>query len=221
VATDPGKYSTKVPLSLKCSRCGEPNSPRIRLNETSFDWRCAACGFTHPSLFGLDVTIGVLLLEKSRHELLQEKDYPMAVVFPAMAFESELSRLFGKWKEIECIMPGTIFDREQCEGELRRFASVERKIEEVSRFLVQSGIDDFVRSKPELEAYISSSFQSVRVGHLAEDFQRHLFWPRNGVLHWGDAKYSYEDAAKCFSIAQVGLRILREMDAHRRVSLPS
>ena len=84
-----------------------------------------------------------------------------------------------------------------------------------------SGIDDFVRSKPELEAHISSSFQSVRVGHLAEDFQRHLFWPRNSVLHWGDAKFSYEDAAKCFSIAELGLRILREIDAHRRVSLPS
>jgi hypothetical protein len=38
---------------------------------------------------------------------------------------------------------------------------------------------------------------------------------------WGDAKYSHEDAAKCFSIAQLGLRILREMDAHRRLSLPS
>jgi hypothetical protein len=59
------------------------------------------------------------------------------------------------------------------------------------------------------------------VDHLAEDFQRHLFWPRNIVLHWGDPKYSYEEAAKVFSIAQLGLRILREMNAHRRVSLPS
>ena len=127
MATESEKYSAKVSLYLKCSRCGKPNWPRIRLDETSFDWTCAACGFTHPSLFGLDVTIGVLLLERSRYELLQEKDYPMAVVFAAMAFESQLSWLFGKWKQIECIMPGTPFDREECEAELRRFASIDRK----------------------------------------------------------------------------------------------
>ena len=35
-------------------------------------------------------------------------------------------------------------------------------------------------------------------------------------MHWGDAKNSYEGAAKCYSIANLGLTILREMDLHRR-----
>jgi len=161
-----------------------------------------------------------MLLEKSRNELLQEKDYPMAIVFAAMAVESELSRLYGKWKEIECIMPGREFNREECETELRSFISIDRKIEGVSKFLVGSGIDDFVGSRPELEERASKYFRSVRVGSLASDFQKQLFWPRNSVLHWGDVKYSYDDAAKCFTFAELGLHIFRAMDGHRRATLP-
>jgi len=218
--TESEKHSAKVPLQLGCDKCKEPFTLKIHLNQTSFDWTCPKCGFVHMGLLGLEVTIGVLLREKSRHELLQEKDYPMAIVFAATAFESELSRLFGKWKEIECIMPGRIFDREECERELRRFNTIDRKIEGVSQFLVGSGIDDFVKSRPPLNTHISANFTSIRVGHLPADFQQHLFWPRNSVLHWGDAKYSYKDAAKCFSIADLGLWILREMDLYRRASLP-
>lgn len=168
---------------------------------------------------GLDITVGVLLLEKSRYELLQEKDFSMAVAFAAMAFESELSRLFLKWKEIEGLTTGAELDREECERKLRDFKTIGRKIEEVSQLLVNLGIDDFVRSKTHLHDQISTGFNSIRVGTLAADIQRHLFWPRNKVLHWGDAKNSYEDAARCFSIANLGLIILREMDSDRRAML--
>jgi hypothetical protein len=186
---------------------------------SSFDWTCPKCGFEHPSFFGLDVTVGALLLEKSRYELLQEKDFSMAVVFAAMAFESELSRLFLKWKEIECLAIGVDLDREQCERRLRDLKTIGRKIDGVSKFLVNSGMDDFVSSKKHLRDLISTGFKSVRVGTLAADFQKHLFWPRNKVLHWGDAKNSYEDAARSYSIANLGLIILREMDSDRRVML--
>jgi hypothetical protein len=219
VSADTEKYSAKVPLQLKCHNCKEPFTHKVHLGKTSFDWTCPTCGFKHPSFLGLDVTVGVLLLEKSRYELIQEKDFSMAVVFAAMAFESELSRLFLKWKEIECLTTGAELDREECERQLRDFKTIGRKIEEVSQFLVNSGIDDFVRSKTHLRDQISKGFKSIRVGTLAADIQRHLFWPRNEVLHWGDAKNSYEDAARCFSIANLGLIILREMDSDRRAML--
>lgn len=74
-------------------------------------------------------------------------------------------------------------------------------------------------SKTRLREDISKGFKSIRVGTLAADFQQHLFWPRNKVLHWGDAKNSCEGAAKCYSIANLGLTILREMDLHRRAIL--
>lgn len=214
------RFSAKVPIRLSCGQCSEPFKLNIHLNETSFDWTCPKCGFHHYAFFSLNVTIGCLLLEKSRHELLDEKNYPMAIVFAAMAFESELSRMFGRWKEIACILPGKIFDREECERELRAFNTITRKIEGVAQFLVGTGIDAFVESQSELSAQISANFKSVRVGHLAADFQKHLFWPRNKILHWGDVSFSPEDAAKCFSIAELGLQILRKMDDYRGASLP-
>ncbi len=94
MSTDSEKFSLKVPLALKCSNCGEPGSPKIHIDQTSFDWTCAKCGFVHPSLFGLDVTVGFLPLQRSRYELITEKDFSMSIVMAAMAFESELSRLF-------------------------------------------------------------------------------------------------------------------------------
>jgi len=219
VSADSEKYSAKVPLNLNCHNCKEPFTHKVHLGQTSFDWTCPKCGFEHPSFLGLDVTVGVLLLEKSRHELLQEKDFSMTVVFAAMAFESELSRLFLKWKEIEGLTTGAGLDREECERQLRDFKTINRKIEEVSQFLVNSGIDEFVSSKTDLRDQISTGFKSIRLGTLAADFQEHLFWPRNKVLHWGDAKNSYEDAAKAYSIANLGLMILRKMDSDRRMLL--
>lgn len=218
MSTESEKYAAKVPVQFSCRKCGEPANLKIHLSEGAFDWACPKCNLPHTGLFGLDVTVGVLLHEKSRHEILHEKDFAMAIVFSAMAFESELSRLFNKWKEIACIMPGIPFDREACERELRNFQTIGRKIDGVSQFVVRSGMDDFVRSRADLSASVAAS-RRLRVGHLPEDFQKHLFWPRNNVLHWGDAKYSYDEAAECFAIAGLGLSILRAMDYYRR-SLP-
>ena len=219
MSADTEKYSAKIPFPVTCHKCKEPYIHKFHLDKTSFDWTCPKCGFTHPSYLGLDITIGVLLLVRSRHELVEEKDFSMAIVFAAMAFEAELSRLFVKWKDIECIGAGTQLNREECEQEMRDFKTVNRKIDGVSRFLINLGIDDFVSSKPHLRDSISTGFKSIRVGTLADDFQQHLFWPRNKVLHWGDAKNSYEDAAKCYSIANFGLTILREMDLDRQKTL--
>jgi hypothetical protein len=210
------KFAAKVPLQLECSQCKEPASVKIHLDATTFDWTCHKCGFHHPSFLGLDVTIGFLILGRSRYELCIERDFSMAIVMAAMAFDSELSRLFGKWKQIDTGKAGKVFDREECERELRDFKTINRKIDEVSKLLVGKGVDDFVSSCAELYETISIRFKSIRIGSLPEDFQRQLFWPRNKVLHWGDAKNSYEDAARCWSIANLGLLILRRMDEERR-----
>jgi hypothetical protein len=184
------KFAAKVPLQLECSQCKEPASVKIHLDATSFDWTCHKCGFHHPSLLGLDMTIGFLILERSRYEFSIEQDFSMAIVMAAMAFDSELSRLFGKWKQIDSEKAGKVFDREECEKELRDFKTINRKIEEVSKLLVGKGVDGFVSWCPELYGMISTGFKSIRIGSLPEDFQKQLFWPRNKVLHWGDSKNS-------------------------------
>jgi len=210
------KHPIKIPLQLECHQCREPATIKIHLDATSFDWTCPRCGFYHPSFFGTDVTIGFLILERSRYELLQEQDFSMAIVLSAMALDSELSRLFGKWKQIDEELAGGVFERDRCESELRDFRTIDRKIQAVSNLLVGKGIDDFVSSCSEVRQQIEKGFRSVRVGTLAKDFQEQLFWPRNKIVHWGDTKSSYDDAARCYSIAQLGLSVLRRMDEARR-----
>jgi hypothetical protein len=210
------QFALKVPLQLKCSKCMSPASVKIHLDATSVEWTCENCGSENSGFFDPDVTIGVLLLERSGHEIRTERDYSMGIVMAAMALDTELSRLFGKWKEIDAIKAGLHFDREECEKELRNFRTIDQKIEAVSYLLVRKGIDEFVSTRPKLADVISTGSKSIRLGSLAKDFREHLFWPRNKILHWGDVRHSSEDAARCYSLADCGLRILREMDHERR-----
>ena len=95
----------KIPLKLKCTKCDTQARVRIHLNATSFDWKCPNCGLDHPSFFATNVTMGYLILERSRDEYF-ERDYSMSIVMAAMAFECELSRLFGKWRKFDTEMAG-------------------------------------------------------------------------------------------------------------------
>jgi predicted transcriptional regulator len=155
--------------------------------------------------------VGVLILARSYNELNVEKDYDMAIVLAAMAFECELSRLYRKWKEVEAPNTGT-FDLEKSEEELRKMGSVAEKITNVSTFLCAGGIEAFVESSDKWKKTIGEGFSSLHQGSLAADFQRAVFWPRNKVLHHGTASHTRDEAARCCSIAWLGLHILKEMD---------
>ena len=219
------KFAIKIPLQLKCSNCEASDSIKIRLDDASFDWTCAKCGFRHPSFLGLDFTIGVLLLEKSRHEIAVEQDFSMAIVLAAMAFESQLSHLFGKWRQIDTLRAGTYVEpaqlRAQLEEEMRHLGPIDQKISEVSKLLVGKDLDAFVSDSPDISKEVTASFQNIRVGTMTTDFQRHLFWPRNAIVHWGDVKHSYQEAADCYSFARLGLFIFYKMDEDRRQRLDS
>lgn len=210
------QFALKVPLQLNCSQCTRPASLKIHLDATSVEWNCENCGTENSGFFGSDVTIGVLLLERSGHEINTERDYSMCIVMAAMAFDTELSRLFGKWKELDANRTGEPFDRELCQRELRSFGTIDQKIETVSLLLVRKGIDEFVSTRQNLADVISTGFESLRLGSFAKDFQKQLFWPRNKILHWGDVKHSEVDATRCYGLAKFGLQILREMDKERR-----
>lgn len=89
-----------VPLQLNCASCSELNTHRIHLDQSSFEWTCRKCGHLHPSFLPLDFTIGPKLLYRSLYELQIEKDYSLSIVLSATGLDSELSRLFLKWKSI-------------------------------------------------------------------------------------------------------------------------
>jgi hypothetical protein len=201
-----------IPLQLKCPSCGAPRTQRAHLSDPSLDFTCEKCGKTCYGVPDLDATVGALILARSWHELEVEKDYDMAIVLAATALDCELSWLYCKWKKVEAMDVGTPFRPESCEEELRAMGNIADKISKVSRMLYPCGIEKFVADSDSWKGMIIDAFPGVGLGSLATDFQRTVFWPRNKVLHQGEANHTREDAAKCYGIAELGIRILKDMD---------
>lgn len=190
----------------------------MHLDATSLDWTCENCGHEHLGFFGSEVTVGFLLLLRSRHELLVEGDYSMSILLAAMAFEAELSRLFRKWSEIAELRSNREPDERQIEEMLRGFRTIVEKIDEVAAMLYAGGIDKFVQASAEFSPIVRDGFPSLRFGSLASDFQKALFWPRNRIIHGGYAKSTKEEAEKCHNVSWLGLRVFQSMDRAKRAT---
>jgi hypothetical protein len=209
-----------IPLQFNCASCGELNTHRIHLDQSSFDWTCKKCGHLHPSFLGLDFTIGPKLLQRSLFELKVEKDYSMSIVFSATALDSELSRLFFKWKSIANGLAGLTFDEEACKKKLLKFHNFINKMTGVTEMLHPGGgIEAFVGASAEFTDALKL-FPSLNHGSLAADFHKTVFKPRNKILHQGVARFTETDANKVCSIADLGLRILLAMDVEKRKTIP-
>jgi hypothetical protein len=201
-----------IPLQLKCPTCGALRRQMVHLNNPSLDFTCGNCGETWYGVSDLETTVGVLLLARSWHELEIEEDYDMAIVLAATAFECELSWLYLKWRRIEAMGTGIAFDEETFEKELRAMGNVTDKISDVSAMLFPGGIEQFVADSDSWNRMISELFPSLHAGLLATDFQQTVFWPRNKVLHQSTVNHTRDDATRCYSIAELGLRIFKDMD---------
>lgn len=207
----------KIPLHFRCDRCGCEDYIFLNLDQSSFETKCK-CADTIPSFFGSNVTIGYKILWRSNYELLEQQDYALSIVLSAMAFDCELTRLHFKWSRIEAIGLDVDVSDQELEGLLRKYRTIDRKIEGVAKVIDPRGFQAFVNESPELRTIVIEGFPSLSLNSLSKDFQVTLFWPRNRVLHLGDASFSYDDAKRCFNIATLGLRILEAMDEQKRSS---
>lgn len=202
----------KVRLRIPCCECGITEPVDIHLNDDSAAWVCSK-GHHNQGIFALDFTVGYKLLAKSEYELSARRDFSMSIVFAAMSFECELSRLFGKWTNIESnLSNGIEIKDEEIEVRLRKMGSIDQRIEAICRLMSPLELNAFVSGTNELRDAIVNRFPSLTIGSLATDFQQTVFWPRNRILHFGYTEYSEPDAARCYSIASVGLQILSQLD---------
>jgi len=205
----------KIPLHFQCDQCGREEYIFLNLDESSFETECQ-CGEVVPSFFASDVTVVYKILWRSNYELLQQKDYPLSIVFSATAFECELTHLHFKWNEIRAYGMDIDVSDEDLEFLLRKYRTIDTKIEEVSKLMDPRGFAGFIKGSSEFSKIISEGFPSLDLEDITKDFQRILFWPRNRVLHLADTSFSYDDARRCFNISTLGLRILEDMDMKRR-----
>jgi hypothetical protein len=207
----------QIPLRVTCASCQKPATHRVRLDQSSLDWTCSGCGNVHWGFFDLDFTIGFLLLERSKFELQEEKDYSMSIVLAAAGLDSEMTRMYCKWKRIEDIKAQRVFDQEKHEQDLWPGGFI-AKTYKVTKLLYPGGIETFVKSSIEFTKTITERFPSLHIGSLAEDFHKVVFKPRNAILHQGYVQFKEEDAARCCSIAGLGLDMLLAMDRAKRIA---
>jgi hypothetical protein len=205
----------KISLRVPCDSCKKEELIFINLSDSSFERKCS-CGDVYSGIFGNDVTVGYKILFRSRYELIETEDYPLSIVFSAAAFECELSRLHFKWSDIAASQTGKQVTDGELEELLRKYRSVDVKIEEVCKLMDPLGFQDFVKSSTELRQTVTEGFPSLHLNSLTSDFQQKLFWPRNRVLHLADTSFKKADGVRCFNIATLGLRILEELDKKKR-----
>ena len=205
----------KIPLRVLCDSCKKEELIFIDLSDSSFERQCS-CGDVYSGFFGNDVTVGYKILFRSRYELIVTEDYPLSIVFSAAAFECELSRLHFKWSDITALQTGKQVSDAELEELLRKYRSIDVKIEEVCKLMDPLGFQDFVKSSTELRQTVTEGFPSLHLNSLTSDFQQKLFWPRNRVLHLADTSFKKADGVQCFNIATLGLRILEELDKNKR-----
>ncbi len=205
----------QVELPMKCAPCGTEGKQSIRVDASSFEWMCPGCSTTAYVVLDLDLTIGFLLLERSRYELQEKTDFALSITMAAFAFDCELSRLFVKWTRIADLVSSKQFDAAKCDSELKRLKFIP-KFKAVAEMLYPGGIEAYVQTTPSLAATIQQNFPSLHIGSLSGDFHKVVMKPRNAIAHQGDLHFDKKDAERCFSIASFGLNIFRDMDLERR-----
>lgn len=209
----------QVELPMKCGSCGKEGKKSIRVDASSFEWTCPVCNNLHYVVLDLDLTIGFLLLERSRYELQEKNDYPLSIAIAAFALENELSRLFIKWTHIADLAGGRDFDAAKCDAALKKLKFIP-KFNAVAEMLYLGGIEAYVKAMPALAATIRQNFPSLHIGSLAQDFHKTVMKPRNAIVHQGDVDFDQKDAERCHSIASFALNIFKDMDRERRKQLP-
>lgn len=205
----------KIPLELPdCYRCRKSNIVWIRLHDTSFEFRCS-CSEDLSGPLDQDITVGYRGLFRSRHELMQNDDHLLSMVFSAASVEWELVRLYKKWLQIDTLKVGQEISIEAIEALLKKNSKIYDKIKKTGSLLYPQGFEKFVCDSSELKNIVEQGFPSLSLDSLIKDFEENLFWPRNSILHSAYDGYTRNDAIKSYNIAQLGLLILNTMDKNR------
>lgn len=208
----------KLRVLLPCQSCDREDHVLVELGAAWWEWDCASCGARNEVLTHVNFTLGWRVLERSKVEYVDNNDYSMSIVLAAMAVDTEVARLYFKWRRIDCMREERRRPTdEELDAEYRSLGTnVADKIKRVARLLYSDGIDGFVRSSPALASQIAQGYPSLNIGSLPKDIQEAIFWPRNRVLHAGFLDYDADDAKRITNVASMVLALFKEMDQSRQ-----
>jgi hypothetical protein len=149
-------------------------------------------------------------------------DFTLSIILSAMAVESELARVFVKWKEIDLGLPtdATEAARESWDKQLRGWGKIVCRLDRVCAFLTGSDFNVFVAAQDKLTKSVHERHpHTVGCRSLTKYFEKDLFWKRNLIMHLGKIDFGESDAKACRRAAETLFQVISEMDFGRRKRL--
>jgi hypothetical protein len=203
----------KIPVNAPCYACGERVTVFMILPDRDIAFQCSR---GHDNAGPVDSQVGALFLQRAQYEFATIRDLSMTIIFAAMGFEAELSRLHHKWQRLAAWDKAIDIANEKLDELLRRHPNIKDKINTVAVLMHPPGIDDFVRGQDDLRQIVSEGYPSLSGQPMAEGLQRALFWPRNTILHMGRIASEHEEAVRALNVARLGVYVLDRMDEKKR-----
>jgi hypothetical protein len=205
----------KVVIPVTCAQCNERGEIAGVAGQQLPNYHCS-CGVV---IWGVDeVPLVHAVVSRANSELEKHSDYPLSIVFSAMAVDCQLAQLYTKWAQIEAGLRDQSLSTNDIDAKLRRWRIAD-KLDEIPKFLVGMGWDSFVESRTELRSWVT---KEVGVpGSLSSAIQNGVFRVRNVILHFGKTDQSKDDATNALKMAGAGIHVLLLMDHERRKRLES
>jgi len=199
-------------FAVKCS-CGHEQTLETMSTDPFKDTTCEKCG---SALIIVDDGFASWRIYNKALQFLRSNDYTLSTILGAVAVESELGRIYIKWRSIDTGLPCEITDadREKFEDELRKYFKIVDRLEMVSEYLTTLKFNEFIRSDASLGAFVARAHPDAAPNpSLKKFFEEQLFWKRNAIAHAGKIDSTKADAEKCFNVTNTLFKILAAMDA--------
>ena len=200
----------KIPYLLKCKRCGVKQEIVRQLKNDTVNFTCLSCG--HEQVITNVGTRGDKILHGRARTEFVKGDYDMAILFAAMAVESDLFDLYCRWsgslpEKMEEITPAQLL-------EVFHRYGIDERVGNTSRVKYPNGLHGLLEEE-EYKDMIFDACDILRHGGVMATIQEILFTPRNIMAHTGRGSFGAVTARRAYNIAGLLLNVMQEMDYGR------
>ena len=202
----------KSTFPIKCS-CGHELVLEATATDPFRDTACPKCG---SAIAIVDNGFVSTRIYNKAWQFLMSGDYTLSTVLGAVAVESELARVYIKWREIETGLPHEITDADRAtfDEELRRKFKIVDRLDMVSAYLTKLKFSEYVESDTTLKAFVLKTHPDFAAQpSLKKYFEEQLFWKRNVIAHFGNIDSTKEEGESCFKATATLFTIFAAMDA--------
>jgi hypothetical protein len=209
----------KSPFPIKCG-CGHELVLEATGTDQFKDATCPKCG--SGIIISDNGFVSTRIYNKAR-QFLRAGDFTLSTVLGAVAVESELARVYVKWREIETGLPNDITDadRAKFDEELRKQFKIVDRLDMVSEYLTKLKFNEYVDGNLDLKAFVLKAHPDFAgKSSLKKYFEEQLFWKRNVIAHFGKIDSTEAEGTSCFNVVTTLFTILSAMDSAKLKTIP-